>query len=132
MVNEPVNRKGQTRVAARRCRLEYWRQVFHKQSKSGLGAEAFCRKHGLSSCKFYWWKREVRREREKRIHSKAARSSFARVQVIRSHKPRIASPQALSTSYEISLRGSRSIRIGGDFDPEVLKKLVETLETVPC
>lgn len=132
MVKEPVVHKGQTRAAARQSRLEYWKKVFQKQSKSGLDAEAFFRKHGVSSCKFYWWKREVRRQREKRIHSKAARSSFARVQVIRSQKPEIASPQRISWSYEISLRGNRGIRIGGDFDPEVLKKLVQTLEAVPC
>ncbi len=132
MVKEPVVRKGETRAAARQRRLAYWKEIFQKQSKSGLDAEAFFRKHGVSSCKFYWWKREVSREREKRIQSKAARSSFARVQVVRSPKPEIARPQRLSCSYEILLRGNRGIRIGGDFDPDVLKKLVQTLEAVPC
>ncbi len=132
MAKEPVIRKGLTRAEARRQRIEYWRKIFQDQARSELSAQAFCRKRRLSSHKYYWWKREVRRSAQNRSKSASARSAFARVEILPPRKSEALAFPIPSCQYEISLRGNRKIRIGEDFHPEVLKKLVQALEDLPC
>ncbi len=104
-----------------------WRPIVEEWRRSGAEMSGFCLQRGLSLCSFKNWKRELavrdQRRQAKRAATEATRNALQLLPVrVLEQEP------ASSGSVEIVLRGGRTLRIGGDFDPAVLRKLVATLE----
>ena len=113
--NDPTPRELESRDMMRRYR------------ESGLTVAAFCKRERLSVSLFYYWKREIARRDlglpkgsgngKPRPHRE---SPFVPLNVCR-----VELDQA---PLELVLGDSRRVRIGGDFDADVLKKLLAVLE----
>lgn len=104
-----------------------WRPILDQWRHSGLTAAAFCRQRGIPASALLHWKKQIllrdQRRQAERAASEASRNAlkFLPVQVLE--------PAAAETgSLEIVLRNGRVLRIGGDFEPVILRKLVATLE----
>ena len=103
-------------------RAAYWRKHISKWSKSGLTQAEYCRRNGLSAAAFHWWKGELRRK------SKAQKASPTSIQFV---EVQGVSPThgSRNESYEVLLSRDRTIRVGHDFDSEVLKRLIAVVES---
>lgn len=80
---------------------------------------------------FRYWKQEIarrqRRRQAQRATAEASRNAM-RLLPVRLVEP---TPVGLAPApVEIVLRGGRVVRIGSDFDPAMLEKLVGTLEAI--
>lgn len=98
---------------------------------SGASLEAFARAHGTSA-------QRIRNWRDKRFGTPASRReakakeqpTLLPAKVVASTA--LTSTRAASSSMEVVLHGGRSIRVGADFDPVALTRLLTTLEGLPC
>ena len=81
--------------------------------KSNLPVSAYCRKHGISPSTFYNWQK---RNSTNKVGSKITGKSFARLT--------LTSPNPVY--YEI-MKNDFTIRIPGNFDSSVLRRIVEVL-----
>lgn len=79
-----------------------WRELVRQQAASGLGVEDFCRAHGVTSARFYEWRRRFGK-------------GFAEVCV------------APERRYRIELGGGMQIVVDGGFDAGEVKRLLEAL-----
>lgn len=70
----------------------FWRLAFEEQRRSGLSAQAFCRREGLSPASFYAWRRELRRRDAESACSGSAASELVPVAVVDSAPPRDVEP----------------------------------------
>ena len=111
-----------TKTKKKTSRAAYWQKHISKWSKSGLTQAEYCRRNGLSAAAFYWWKGELRRK------SKAQKESSTSMQFVEVHG---VSPEhaGLGETYEIALTRGRAIRVGRDFDSDVLKRLIAVVES---
>ena len=137
MAKDKSVERARLRERERRERRRQWRAVFAEQRKSDLSHREFCQRQGIPEHQYYWWKRQLRGAatvavpRERR---KPSESAFVEVKV----SPSRVEPQRRSNGkqrqarFEVVLRGNRRLRFGADFDQEVLKELVRTLEAIPC
>lgn len=108
-----------------------WSQVLEEWRPTGLDGAAFCRERGLSVSAFRYWKQEIaRRQRRRQAQRAAAEASrnAMRLVPVRLLEPTTGGPAPAPV--EIVLRGGRVVRIGSDFDPAMLEKLVGTLEAI--
>jgi hypothetical protein len=103
-------------------RAVYWQKHISKWSKSGLTQAEYCRRNGLSAAAFHWWKGELRRK------SKAQKKSSTSMQFVEVHGVSPAHT-GLGETYEIVLSRDRAIRVGRDFDSDVLKRLIAAVES---
>ena len=108
--------------AERKCRpiVEDWRQ-------SGQEASAFCRGRGLPLSAFKYWKKELplRDQRRKSMTP----DPKAKHKAIRMLPVRIVEPLSnAALPIEVVARDGRVLRVAGDFDPAVLRKLLAALE----
>jgi transposase-like protein len=94
-----------------------WRRIVDEQRSSGLGAAAFCRRHGISAVSLYAWRR--------RLAQAAGAGVFVEAKVVD------PSPAESAGAIEVCLRGGRRLRVGGGFDARVLSELVRVLEGLP-
>ena len=115
-------------------RKAFWQKHLRAWSRSGLTQAEYCRQHQLSAPAFGWWKRQLQgtpRPRKGPPTAKqsepcdTARARFIEVQ----HGPHI-DPGSRPTIYEVLLARGRVIRVGHAFDPEVLKRLIATVEAL--
>lgn len=104
-----------------------WIPIVADWKKSGLGIRDFCRRRRLRETAFWFWKRELpdreRRRRELR-QVKPAKPALRILPV------RIVKEPVSGAPLEI-LSGGRTLRIPGDFDPAVLRKVLGVLEGRP-
>ncbi len=101
-------------------RETYWRSQLALCESSGLTIAAYCRRHGISSVQYHWWKGELKR----RDQSRTAITPFAEVRA----------PEAgfwETSSVEVALRGERCIVVRPGFDAGTLAEVVRVLENVP-
>jgi hypothetical protein len=101
-----------------------WRRVIADQEHGDETQGEFCARRGLKLETFRNWKyRFARGERSPRGRSEPVR--FVPVRVV---------DRGVETTsgIELALPGGRVVRVARGFDPETLKRLVETLETRPC
>jgi hypothetical protein len=101
-----------------------WTPILADWKKSGLGVREFCRKRHVRESAFWFWKKELpdrlRRRRERR-RAAPAKPSFRILPV------RVVEKSPPVVPLEI-LSGSRTLRIPGDFDPALLRKVLSVLE----
>jgi hypothetical protein len=112
-------------------RAAYWQKHISQWSNSGLTQAEYCRRNGLSAAAFHWWKGELRRKSnaQKTIPPRPQQrvGSSKAVQFVEVHGVPPASGH--SETYEIVLSRGRAIRVGRDFDSDVLKRLIVAVES---
>ena len=102
-------------------RAKYWAGQVAAWERSGLSQVAFCRQQDLNGGTFAWWKRQLRQiagKRPKRGRPAKTSGRFIEVQLATSRP-----------EYEILLACGRSIRVPLEFDPQVLSRLIEAVES---
>jgi hypothetical protein len=105
-----------------------WRPVLEEWRRSGLEARDFCRDRRLAVSALKHWKKEIQARDQRRSAQRAAKEASR--QSMRLLPVRIveSQPAAAPGALEIVLRGGRLVRLLGDFDPAMLRKLVLALE----
>ena len=103
-------------------RAAYWQEHISRWSESGLTQAEYCRRNKLSSAAFNWWKRNLRKK------SKTQKDSSTSMQFVEVHG--VSPPHSgHDETYEILLSRDRAIRVGSDFDSDVLKRLIAAVES---
>ena len=115
-----------------RSRKPFWQKHLRAWSQSGLTQADYCRQHQLSAPAFGWWKRKLEGKPKPRKRSPAAEQSEPRdktpVRFVEVQRGSAADPGGNPTVYEVLLSRGRAIRVGHAFDPDVLKRLIATVE----
>lgn len=103
-------------------RAAYWQKHISQWSECGLTQAEYCRRNKLSAAAFNWWKRHLRKK------SKTQKDSSTSMQFVEVHG---VSPAhgSLGETYEVVLSRGRAIRVGRDFDSDVLKRLITAVES---
>jgi hypothetical protein len=101
----------------------YWRaadaeRVLAAWRESELSGAAFARRHGLSRARLLRWRDRL----------KGTTTRFHPVRIVGGEP--ISS--AVTNVLELELRGGRRIRVAAGFDPELLERLVRTVESWGC
>jgi hypothetical protein len=104
-----------------------WRAIVEEWRRNGTEMSGFCRGRGVPLSSFKYWKKELavrdQKRQAKRAATEATRNALQFLPV------RVLDPAMVTAgSVEVVLRGGRILRVGNDFDPAVLQKLVATLE----
>jgi hypothetical protein len=103
-------------------RAIYWQEHISQWSESGLTQAEYCRRNKLSAAAFNWWKGQLRRK------SKAQKNPSTLMQFVEVHGVPPVSVRSGET-YEVILSRGRAIRVGRDFDSDVLKRLIAAVES---
>jgi hypothetical protein len=102
-------------------RGRFWVKHLHQWLQSGLSLAEYCRQHHLSASALRWWKRQLPRDLWAHVSTRLPESSpDAFVEFPIGQDPQV--------SYEITLRGGRSLRLGSRFDLGQVRQLVLVLE----
>lgn len=122
---------------ARGGRGSYWAEVLREWSASGQTQVDFCRDRGVSLASLRWWRwwlkasgptgGKIGVERSEKVR-------FVPVKVVASRVPPSVIERSVSPlgCYEVELRGGDRLRVPADFEPEVLQRLIRTVETARC
>ena len=94
-------------------RVEYWRGVLAEQRRSGLSLRAFAAQRGVSVNTLQYWKYKR--------PTTAPQFEEIRLTPEASHAQR-------APALEIVLRGDRVVRVGVDFDADLLRRVIAALE----
>ncbi|MHC4680423.1 MAG: IS66 family insertion sequence element accessory protein TnpA [Planctomycetota bacterium] len=103
-------------------RAVYWQKHISQWSESSLTQAEYCRRNSLSAAAFHWWKGQLRRK------SKARKKPSTLMQFVEVHGVHPASVRS-GEAYEVVLPRGRAIRVGRDFDSDVLKRLIAAVES---
>ena len=113
-------------------RATFWQEHLLAWSESGLTQADYCRQHELSRAAFGWWKRQLRgkpRVRKGRTGTKQAQQNRQpSVRFVEVQPGPDMNTIANAAVYEVLLSRGRTIRVGHEFDPDVLKRLITTVE----
>jgi transposase len=109
----------------RSSREAYWRQHVVGYASSGLTVSEYCRVHGLSTERLYWWRRHV--------GCGVGRSETMSVEGARFTEVKLPEP-ALSfpCPLEIVTSGGRTVRVHPGFDAHTLSQVLSVLEERSC
>ena len=114
-------------------RATYWQKHVSKWSKSGLTQTEYCRRHKLSTARFSGWKGQLlgRTKNRKKTTGKknGPRRPSDSIQSVEADGDYQVGVSCASPPYEIVLSGGRAIRVGPDFDADVLKRLIAVVES---
>ena len=113
------------------ARGRFWQRHLERWRPSGLSQAEYCRQHELSAAAFGWWKGQL---------SSGGRPIPSRTaQATRTDRAGVFLELALPDSgeigasgpavYEIALANHRSLRLGGDFEPERVRQLLAVMES---
>jgi hypothetical protein len=98
----------------------YWHELIRRWEAGNLTQAEFCRREGVSIWAFRSWKYRPDKHKPAATRSRAA--------LVPAFLPiRVPAPIA-GAALEIVLRTGRLIRVRGDFDAQVLRKLLPILE----
>lgn len=106
---------------ARTARGRFWARHLHQWRQSGLSQAQYCRRHHLSAPAFGWWKGRLSATGKPAAGKK---SSFVELTL----GEREAPAPAGAVVYEIVLSRQRCLRLGGGFEPERVRQLLQMLE----
>ena len=113
-------------------RKPFWQKHLRAWSQSGLTQADYCRQHQLSAPAFGWWKRKLEGKPKPRKRSPAAEQSEPRdktpVRFVEVQRRSDVDAAGSPVVYDVLLCRGRTIRVGPAFDPEVLKRLIATVE----
>ncbi len=126
-----ANTDGTTRKKT--SRRPFWKEHLRAWSESGLTQVDYCRQHELSRAAFGWWKRQLRgkpRVRKGRTGTKQPQQNRqTSVRFVEVQRGPDVNTSANATVYEVLLSRGRAIRVDHEFDSDVLKRLIATVET---
>lgn len=100
----------------RRWTAEDAREALEAQAQSGLSPARFAAQEGIEAQRLYWWSR--------RLGAVKHRAEFVELVPARVGSER--------RRFEVVLRSGVVVRVGEDFDPAALVRLITTLESVAC
>jgi len=110
---------------SRSAKLQFWQSHITDWRSSGLSQKLYCLKHGLAVQTFGYWHRKLKQETENRP------PRFFPIAVTTVATP--ASVEQDDSYLVVNVCNSRfSIKVGGNFDGETLRKLILSLEAMPC
>jgi hypothetical protein len=101
-----------------------WRELLKRFDAGGLTVRAFCRMYGISEPSFYWWRRELRRQRRQPSPTPA----FVPVRVVAEAGDGVVDPKAAGGGIDVLLAGGRRVRVTPGFDAATLARVVAVLE----
>jgi hypothetical protein len=104
-----------------------WIPILADWKKSGLGPREFCRRRRLRESAFWFWKREIPDRDRRRRERKTKGPGTPALRILPVH---LVKEPVSRLPLEI-LSGGRTVRIPGDFDPGVLRKVLGVLEGRP-
>ena len=114
-------------------RRPFWQEHLRAWSESGLTQADYCRQHQLSRAAFGWWKRQLRGKPRVRKGRTGTKQSQHRgpgpVQFVEVQPGPDISTGSSPAVYEVLLSRGRAIRVDHEFDSDVLKRLIATVET---
>ena len=103
-------------------RAAYWQKHISQWSKSGLTQAEYCRRNEISAAAFHWWKRHLRKK------SNTQKDSSTSMQFVEVHGiPPVHTGRG--EIYEVVLSRDRAIRVGRDFNSDVLKRLIAAVDS---
>ena len=122
-----------TTTKRKTSRRPFWQEHLSAWSESGLTQADYCRQHQLSAAAFGWWKRRLEGTPKARKRSPATKQPQSDCQTAVRFVEVQRGP-AIGTSgspavYEVLLSQGRAIRVGSDFDSDILKRLIATVES---
>ena len=103
-------------------RAAYWQKHISQWSGSGLTQAEYCRRNKISAAAFHWWKGQLRKK------LKAQKKPSTSMQFVEVHGVPPAHAGRGET-YEVVLPRGPAIRVGSDFDSDVLKRLIAAVES---
>ena len=112
-----------------------WRRHVARWQRSGLSIRDYCAAEGLGEANFYAWRRTLaardgepgRRGRRRTARRRRATPTFVPIRVV--------SGEAISPGHspvEVVCANGRVLRVGKDFDPQVVRQLLALLEEPAC
>jgi hypothetical protein len=107
-----------------------WRPLVEVWRRGTQRAALFCRERHLSLSAFKYWKRQVALRDRRRQAERAATEARQAMRLVPVRVVETAPAAGAPGPVEVVLLGGRVLRVAGDFDPAVLRKLVATLEEV--
>jgi hypothetical protein len=113
-------------------RRPFWQEHLRAWSESGLTQADYCRLHQLSRAAFGWWKRQLQGKPKARKGSPATRTpqrgNQTAVRFVEVQRGPDVNTSTNTAAYEVLLSHRRAIRVGHEFDPDVLKRLIAAVE----
>ena len=110
----------------------YWQEHISQWSESGLTQAEYCRQNKISAAAFHWWKGQLRRKSKAQkslsTNKQQRNDSPNTMQFVEVHGVSPAHAGRGET-YEVVLSRGRAIRVGRDFDSDVLKRLIVAVES---
>ena len=106
-----------------------WIRLLREWQRSELQGSEWCRHRGLKESAFRFWKKEIPNRARRRME-KARSGNSPKVRLLRARVVEITKPTVF-TPLDILLGPVRGVRISGDFDPALLRKVVQALEAAP-
>lgn len=104
-----------------------WSKVVAEWRSTGQTGTAFCRRRKVKESAFRYWLKELEQRRKARQAVLAKSRPSRPVPPVRFVPARLV-PTPPAGEFEIELAGGRRVRVAGDFEPALLRKLVATLE----
>jgi hypothetical protein len=101
-----------------------WIPILADWKKSGLGVREFCRRRRLRESAFWHWRAEIPDRERRRRELRQAKPTLRILPVRVVREPTSRGPIEI-------LSGARTLRIPGDFDAAVLRKVLSVLEGRP-
>lgn len=105
-------------------RAKYWSALVAAWSQSGLSQAEFCRRRGVKVASLAWWKRQLRKPSSE-LPKRRGRLTKASKQFVEVRWTGTSS----APTYEVVLARGRSIRVPSQFDPQILSRLIATVES---
>ena len=102
-----------TKEDKRAARIEYWREMIAKQTRSGMAVQRFCEEYRLTEQSFYVWRKRLKKEQP---------MQFALVQA-----GPVAQPPVQDPVMEVVLRTGERVRIGAGVNAAALRLVLEAL-----
>jgi len=113
-------------------RRPFWQKHLLAWSESSLTQADYCRQHELSRAAFGWWKRQLQGRPKLRRRSsdtkRPRRDHQTAVQFVEVQRGPHVDTSGSPAIYEVLLPHGRAVRVGHDFDPDVLKRLIAAVE----
>lgn len=119
-----------------RWTIEDARRMAEAWRRSGEKVGTFARRHGVGAERVRWWLRRLEQQQQQQGSPQVAPVRFAPVRLVeRPAAEALRREQSLAAQaggLEVVIAGKRVIRVGGQFDPALLRQVVAALEELPC
>lgn len=110
-----------------------WRRHITGWQRSGMTIRDYCAAEGVAEYNFHAWRKTLaERDRQEAQRAKRSRSTAALPTFVPVHVVNDEATSAPHRAVEVLLANGRALRVGRDFDPEVVRQLLALLEEPAC